>query len=184
VNDDTKPSAPPPPPARKSAWSKSQRLVRAVWGIAGRPVWACVPGARPSLIRLFGGSVGSGCRFAGSVKIAVPWNLRIGSRVAVGEDAVLYSLGTITIGDDVVIDARAHVCAGTHDMTDSTFPLLRPPIEIGDGCFVGFDAFIGPDVTLGEGCRVWPRAAVYRSQPAGASLRGNPAAPIEPETEA
>ena len=38
-----------------------------------------------------------------------------------------------------------------------------------------------PLVELGDGCRVWPRASVYKGAPDGTNLRGNPAKPFEPE---
>jgi putative colanic acid biosynthesis acetyltransferase WcaF len=90
----------------------------------------------------------------------------------------------ITLGDGVVLDCRAHLCAGTHDMTDSRFPLLRPPITLGKGVFVGIDAYIGPGVELGDGCRVWPRASVYRSADASSHLIGCPAKPASDDDRA
>ena len=134
-----------------------------------------VPPVRSSLIRLFGGSVGRRCRFARQVEIAIPWNLRIGNDVQVGERTILYSLGVITLGDEVVIDYKAHLCAGSHDLTDTTFPLTTPAITVGAASFIGLDAYIGPGVALGEGCRVAPRASVFRDVATGAHVRGNPA---------
>jgi len=149
----------------------------------GKVVWTVVPPLRPTLIRLFGGKVGRGCRFDAGVEVTIPWNVRIGDGVKVREGAIIYSLGPITIGDRCVLDSRAHLCAGTHDMTDPTFPLVKPPITLGDDCFIGIDAYVAPDIELGDGCRVWPRSSVYKSQPAGTAVRGNPARVIDPETE-
>jgi putative colanic acid biosynthesis acetyltransferase WcaF len=165
-------------------WTFRQKVIRFIWSTAGRAVWFCAAGLRPWLIRRFGGRVGPGCRFARSVNIIIPWNLHFGCNVEVGRDAILYSLGVITIGDGVVIDDFAHLCAGTHDFTDSRFPLVKSPITIGPGTFIGIDAYIAPDVTLGAGCRVWPRSSVYRSFGDGASLQGNPARPVAPGEEA
>lgn len=166
-----------PPPARRSVWTARQKLVRVLWGTLGRVCWVAAPGARSALLRLFGATVGANCRLPRSVQIMIPWNIHLGSGVCVGERTILYGLGPIRIGDGTVIDYRAHLCAGTHDMTDSRFPLIKPPITIGARCFIGIDAYIGPDVTLGDGCRVWARASVYRSFPAGTELIGNPAKP-------
>ncbi|MCL4741130.1 MAG: hypothetical protein KJZ54_02915 [Phycisphaerales bacterium] len=179
----TGPTPAVPPPARKSVWTPKQKLVRAVWGTVGRVLWELLPPARASLIRLFGGRVGRGCSFGSGVDIAIPWNIRCGDRVQVADRVILYGLGPITIGDDTVIDYRAHLCAGTHDMTDSRFPLLKPPIAVGRGCFIGLDAYIGPGVELGDRCRVAPRASVYKSAPADTWLRGNPARPFDPAAE-
>jgi putative colanic acid biosynthesis acetyltransferase WcaF len=139
---------------------------------------------RSVVLRAFGARVGRGCRFASSVDIAIPWNLRIGDGVRVGPRVLLYSLGTIDLGDGVTLDRRAHLCAGSHDFTDPSFPLLRPPITLGPGVFVGLDAFIGPDVTLGEGCVVHPRASVYGSHKPRVELRGNPAKPVDLDARA
>lgn len=156
--------------------------MRLAWATVARPFWLCFPGLRPALIRVFGGRVGKDCAFAPSVEITIPWHVRCGDGVRVGERVILYGLGPITIGSGTVIDYKAHLCAGTHDMTDSRFPLLKTPITIGERCFIGIDAYIAPEVTLGDGCRVWPRASVYKSYPAGTNLRGNPAKPFEPES--
>ena len=135
------------------------------------------PRLRASLLRLFGGSVGSGCRLSRTVDIIIPWNIHLGNDVQVADRVILYGLGPITIGNGTVIDVRAHLCAGSHDMRDTRFPLTRPPISIGAGCFIGVDAYIAPDVTLGDGCRVLHRASVYKSFPEGTELVGNPARP-------
>ena len=166
------------PPARRSAWSAKQKAIRLLWGTIGRLAW-CVPAFRPRTLRIFGGTVGQRCTFARSVEITIPWNICIGDDVQVCERAILYSLGTITIGSGTVIDVRAHLCAGSHDMHDTRFPLTRPPITIGRNCFIGIDTYIAPDVELGDGCRIHHRASVYKSCPADSELAGNPAKPVE-----
>lgn len=173
-----------PLPARQSVWTRREKVLRLAWACLARPLWVLAPRLRPMLLGLFGGEAGRGCTFAASVEIAIPWHVRCGDNVRVGERVILYGLGPITIGSGTVIDYKAHLCAGTHDMTDSRFPLLKTPITIGADCFIGIDAYIAPDVELGDGCRVWPRASVYRSFPANTHLRGNPARPIEPEAPA
>jgi len=186
ANPDHTPAAglretPATPGFRRSAWTPKQKIIRALWGTVGRALWLLVPPARSALIRVFGGAVGPGCSFHRSVAIAIPWNLEIGSGVRVGPSAILYSLGLITIGDRTALDRRAHLCAGTHDMTDPNFPLLCPPITVGKDCLIGIDAYVGPEVTLGDGCTVEARASVYKPFPAGTRLRGNPATPVETE---
>ena len=162
------------PPARRSAWTTRQKILRMAWGTFGRLCWQ-VPMFRAPVLRLFGGTVGRDCRLARTIEITIPWNLSLGDGVQVGERVILYGLGPITIGPGTVIDVRAHLCAGSHDMRDTRFPLTRPPITIGAECFIGVDAYIAPDVVLGDRCRVLHRASVYKSFPAGTMLEGNPA---------
>ena len=163
------------PPERRTAWTLRQRVVRLLWGTIGRLLWFVLPRCRPSLLRLFGGKVGRNCEFAGRVEITIPWNIEMGDECRVAERVILYSLGPITLGTGVRLDIRSHLCAGSHDMRDTRFPLERPPISIGDGSFIGVDAYIAPGVTVGKNCVVWPRASVYSDIPDSAKVRGNPA---------
>jgi putative colanic acid biosynthesis acetyltransferase WcaF len=179
TDDSSKTTSPAPLPPRRTTWTLKQNLARVVWGTVGRVLWVVLPPMRASLIRVFGGRVGANCVFARDVDIIIPWNLDIGPNVEVGSRVTLYSLGKITIGRDTVLDDKAHLCAGTHDFNDPLFPLISPPITIGERCVIGIDAYIGPGVVLGDGCRIWPRASVYKSFAASTELRGNPARTIE-----
>ena len=163
------------PPQRVSPWTTRQKLVRVAWETVGRVLWCVAPGSRPSLLRLFGARVGRRCRFARSVEIVIPWNLTIGDDVVVGDHVVLYALGPIDIANGVVLDTRAHLCAGSHDIGDPRFPQTRPPISIGRDTYLGIDTYVAPGVTIGERCRVHPRSSVFRDAPDDAELRGNPA---------
>lgn len=165
---------------RKTPWTLKQNIARTIWMTFGRILWLLLPAQRSRLIRLFGGRVGKNCVFASSVEVTIPWHVDIGNNVRVRSASVIYSLGEIRIGDDCVLDARTHLCAGTHDMSDPSFPLVRMPITLGDRCFLGIDTYVGPGVELGNGCLVWPRTSVYKSEPAGTALRGNPARVIDP----
>ena len=167
------------PPTRRTVWTTRQRIIRLLWGTAGKVVWICCPCARSSILRLFGAKIGKGCSFARSVEIVVPWNLITGDDCHVAEHVILYTLGTIKLGDRVRIDTRAHLCAGSHDMRDTTFPLIRPPISIGNDSFIGVDAFVSPNISLGANTIVHPRASVYKNYDGDVSLQGNPARPIE-----
>ncbi len=54
-----------------------------------------------------------------SATIYMPWNLEVGDWSSIGEHAFIYNLGRVTIGSKTTIFHRAHLCAGTHDYTDS-----------------------------------------------------------------
>ena len=163
------------PPQRKTVWTFKQKIVRLLWGTVGKLMWWVLPSFRSRLIRTFGGKIGKNCSFAKSVEITIPWNLIAGDGCKVASHVILYSLGTITLGNNVRIDTRAHLCAGSHDMRDTTFPLTRPPIFIGDNSYIGVDAFIAPNVSLGEQTIVHPRASVYKNFDGNVELTGNPA---------
>jgi len=167
------------PPLRRTAWPIVQLFLRVLWGTFGWLLWMVFPFCRPFLLRVFGAKVGKGCTFARTVQITIPWNLVIGNDCHFADHCILYALGTITLGNQVRVDTRAHLCAGSHDMKDTTFPLVRPPITVGDNSFIGVDAYIAPSVVLGSNVIVYPRASVYRSFGDSSELLGNPARIIE-----
>ena len=99
----------------------------------------------------------------------------MGDWSAIGEHAFIYNLGPIRVGSQVTISQRAHLCAGTHDYSDPTLPLLKPPIEIRDQAWICADAFVGPGVTVGEGAVVGARAVAMRDVEPWHVVAGNPA---------
>ena len=109
----------------------------------------------------------------------MPWNLEIGDWSAIGEGALIYSLGKVTIGTRATISHRAHLCAGTHDYTSPSLPLIKPPITIGDQCWICADSFIGPNVTIGEGAVVGARAVATKDVEPWSIVAGNPAKRIK-----
>jgi putative colanic acid biosynthesis acetyltransferase WcaF len=159
-------------------YSGGEQLRRVAWDF-GR--WLLVLSPRPcfawrrSVLRLFGARIGPHVNVYSSCRIYMPWNLTVGEWSALGEDVLVYSLGKVVIGRRVTLSYRAHVCAGTHDFSDPTLPLLKPPVMIEDDAWVGTEAFVGPGVTLGAGAIVGARAVVVRSVAPRAIVVGNPA---------
>ena len=92
---------------------------------------------------------------------------------------MIYNLGPVTIGENVTVSQRAHLCAGTHDATDPTMPLLKPPIAVADQVWICADAFVGPDVTVHEGAVVGARAVAVADVDAWTVVAGNPARVIK-----
>lgn len=105
----------------------------------------------------------------------MPWNLDIGDWSSIGEYALIYNLGKVTIGKCVTVSHRAHLCAGTHDYEDPSMPLLKPPIVIGDQSWICADAYVGPGVCIGEGSVVGARAVVVKDVEKWGVAVGNPA---------
>ena len=151
---------------------------RILWALA-TPLFRLSPrplfGWRRALLRLFGARVGRHVHVYPSARIYLPWNLTLGDAASIGEWALIYNLGPITIGDRATISHRAHLCAGTHDYRDPTLPLLRLPIEIGPQAWVCADAFVGPTVRVGEGAIVGAAAVVVRDVAPWQIVAGNPA---------
>jgi len=160
-------------------WTPTEMVRRVLWELLRRPLFAWTPRPfwawRRAVLRLFGARVGREVHFHPTVRIAIPWNLRVDDYAAVGDFVILYSLGVITIGKAATISQYAHLCAGSHDYRQRSLPLLKPPIRIGAGAWVCADAFVGPGVAVGDMAVVGARAVAVRDVPEGAIVAGNPA---------
>ena len=53
--------------------------------------------------------------------------------------------------------------------------LLKPPSHTADDAWICADAFVGPEVTIGEGAVVGARAVAVKDVPAWTVVVGNPA---------
>ena len=131
------------------------------------------------MLRCFGAKVGHSVHVYPTTTIYFPWNLEAGDEAAIGERALIYNLGRVTLGARVTVSHGAHICAGTHDHTKPDFPLLRPPIIIGPEAWICADAFVGPGVTIGEGAIVGARAVAVKDVRPWSIVIGNPAREIK-----
>ncbi|QOV91088.1 glycosyltransferase [Humisphaera borealis] len=163
----------------ESPWSMREKIGRVVWmfvqGTLFRHSFHNWYMLRRMMLRCFGAKVGRNVRVRPTVRVEIPWHLELADDVSVGDFAILYSLGRIRIGRGTTISQYAHLCAGTHDYTKPQFPLICPPITIGQDVWVAADSFIGPNVTVGDHAIVGARATVVRDVPAAQIFGGNPA---------
>lgn len=167
----------------QSPYSLREKLARLAWGVVEPTLFRLSFRTwyryRGWLLRRFGARIDPTARVHRTVRIECPWNLSIGPDSAVGESAILYCLGPVTIGARVTVSQYAHLCAGTHDYTSLQMPLVRPPIIVGDDAWIGADAFVGPSVTIADGVILGARSSAFRSLPARTVCVGNPARPVK-----
>lgn len=159
-----------------------ERMLEALWHIAGQPLMRVTfhnwYGLRRWLLRLFGAEVHRTARIRPSAKISYPWRLKVGAHTAIGDHAILFCLGPITIGARCTISQYAHLCAGSHDYTSRTMPLVTRPIVIEDDAWIAADVFVGPGVVVGRDSVVGARSTVLHSLPPGMICSGDNAKPI------
>lgn len=163
---------------KATKYSRKELFLRVLWGF-GKVAFRLIPrpcfGLRRAILRGFGAKVGSNVNIYPSALIYYPWNLEIGDDSSIGEWALVYNLGRVTIGERTTISQRVHLCAGTHDYNDPTMRLMKPPITIGDEVWVCADAFVGPNVQIADRCIIGARAVVMKSINDSAIVAGNPA---------
>ncbi len=132
-------------------------------------------GWRRFLLRLFGAEIGKKVLLRPKMRTQFPWKVSIGDFSWIGDDVVLYSLGQITIGANVVVSQKCYLCTGSHDSSEPSFPIFFLPIDIEDECWLATDVFVGPGVGIGKGTVVGARSSVFKSLPAGKICIGSPA---------
>lgn len=166
----------------ESPYTLKEKIARVAWTYFGQNLFHMTfhnwYGLRGLILRSFGAKLGHFVRLRPTAKFEQPWNLRIGDNSVIGDHAIIYCLGKVTIGSHVTISQNAHICAGSHDFTRPDLPLLRPPIAIGDHVWIAADAFVGPGVTVGEGVLLGARGCAVKNLDAWTIYAGNPARAI------
>ena len=132
-------------------------------------------GWRVLLLSLFGMKHKDHVGVYPTCKVWAPWNVEMGSYVAIDDAVNLYSAAKITIGTKVAISREVFVCTASHDITKPNRPLLAAPITICDGVWVGARAIILPGVMIGEGAIVAAGAVVTKDVKPWTVVGGNPA---------
>ncbi|MDX6745245.1 putative colanic acid biosynthesis acetyltransferase [Polaribacter sp. PL03] len=132
-------------------------------------------GFRRFLLRLFGAKIGEDVIIRPTVRITYPWKVSIGDYSWIGDDVVLYSLGEIEIGNNVVVSQKSYICAASHDYLKSNFPIFAQKVTIKDECWLATDVFVAPGITIHRGTVVGSRSSVYKDLPENKVCMGNPA---------
>lgn len=160
------------------------KIARTTWRITSLLVFRPLPARcfrrwRILVLKVFGAKISWTCTIHSSVKIWAPWNLKVGQFSCLGPEVDCYNQGGITVGDNVTISQKTSLCASSHDYRLPDHPLTLNPIHVGDRAWIAAEAFIGPNVSVGDGAVVGARAAVFSDVEAWTVVGGNPAKPIK-----
>jgi len=166
--------------SRGAPYRGSEYVKKALWRLVQATLFRIArPRQRATLLRLFGADMHPTAHLRGSVRVHHPWLLRMGAYSNLGEDVQVYNLGPVVIGDHTSVSQGVHLCAGTHEWRTPSMALVRSSITIGSGVWVCADAFIGPNVRIGNNCVVAARAVVLSDVLDGVIVMGNPAAVVK-----
>ena len=87
-------------------------------------------GFRRFILRAFGAKIGKKVKIRPTVRITYPWKVSVGDYSWIGDDVVLYSLGDIEIGENLVIFQKSYLCTGSHNYLQIDFPIFAKKITI------------------------------------------------------
>ena len=155
------------------------RLQRLMWMASWSLLAAWTPGPllkwRLWLLRRFGARIDPTAVVHGKSVIWWPGNLVMGRFSSLGPGVICYNVARVTIEDYAIVSQRAHLCTGTHDIQDSGFPLVSRPITLQANSWVAAEAFVGPNVVIGEGAVLGARGVAAKSLEPWTVYVGNPA---------
>lgn len=164
-------------------YPKSEVLRRWLWLLVQSTVFRWSPrpfhGFRAWLLRCFGAHINGPVVIFPTVKIVFPRRLSLEKHSMIGPHVNLYNLATIRLDYGANISQHCHLCAGTHDFTRWSMPLVTKPIVIGSNAWLGADVFVGPGVTIGALCVVGARSVVVKDLPPAMICAGQPCHPIK-----
>lgn len=108
-----------------------------------------------------------------------PPSLRIGDRSSLNRFLKIVCLGTVEIGEDVLLGDRVYISDVEFlpwSGEDRTHPLTEPkPVVIGDRVHVGIGVVVKPGVTIGADAFLGAGAVIRDDVPPGGLVVGDPA---------
>lgn len=90
--------------------------------------------------------------------------------------------GYISIGENCFIGMNTVFCAITHEIGKKNKRAGENqyyPINVGNGCWIGANSAIMPNVTIGDGCIIGAGSVVIRDCESNCLYAGNPAKKIK-----
>jgi maltose O-acetyltransferase len=150
-------------------------------------------GLRASILRQAGFHIGEGTLICGTPNFScgekeVSTHGRLVANLSIGEGCLIevgctFELDArITIGDRVTIGHQVIILTATHELGPRTHragPIIRTPVNIESGVWIGARSLILPGITLGEGSVVAPGSVVNKDVAPHARVGGIPAKQLE-----
>ncbi len=170
-------------------YPRREVLLRWLWGFIEATLFRWSPRPlhrwRAWLLKWFGAEIPEPSQVVvfPTARITFPWRLRLEPRAMIGPHVRIYNPGRITLDRGANLSQHVHLCAGTHDYTRWSMPLVTAPIHIGANAWLGADVFVGPGVTVGDLCVVGARSVVVRDLPPRKVCVGSPCRPVKDRPE-
>lgn len=164
----------------ETPYPSGEVALRLLWAAVQHTLFRWSPrplhGFRARLLRLFGARIPEPSKVVifPTATVVFPWRLALEPRSMVGPGVAIYNLASVTLRRGANLSQNAHLCAGTHDYSRWSMPLVTRPIEIGENAWLGADVFVGPGVRVGELCVIGARSVVVKDTPARTVCAGNP----------
>lgn len=122
--------------------------------------------------------IGRGTFIAKRNYIMTPQQLTIGEHSHINRGCTIDARGGITIGANVSVSYNVSIMTGSHDYNSTSFRGRFLPIRIDDYAWIGNNAVIQQNITIGRGAVVCAGAVVTKDVPPFSVVAGVPARSI------
>jgi len=160
------------------AYSFGHMVIRLLWNATWLLAASWTPKYfarwRRFLLRLFGAQMAPFSDVRGTARVWYPPLLTMESHTVLSAQVNCYNMERVTIKSNTIVSRLAFICAGTHDYTKASHPLVARPIVIGPNVWVCAEAFVGPGSHVPEGCVVGARSVVTGQLQPWSVYAGNP----------
>lgn len=164
----------------------SLKLHRLMWVVVNQTIFRYSPffcyGWRRFLLRLFGAKLHRTSSICRRAIINEPWNLTMGEKAMICNDAWVMCYAPVVIGDRSNVGEFARVLTGGHVANSKTYKGLSSSVIIGKDCWIASCAMLvsGGRRTLnvGDGAIVGAGSVVFLNVKPMAVMAGNPAEQI------
>lgn len=133
---------------------------------------------RRLMLRMAKMKIGKGTFVMKKCYFMEPGRISIGRHSHINRGCLLDGRGGLTIGDSVSVSHQVSIITGSHDKDSSDFRERDLPIVIEDYAWIGANATILQNVTIGKGAVVCAGAVVTKDVPEFTVVGGVPAKPI------
>lgn len=166
-------------PVQTSPFTIREKFFSRIWKFFNATLFRILPynfvGYRRFLLRLFGAKIAKNASIERTAIIDFPWNLTMGYQSSIGENAWVYCLEKITIGEKSCIGKDVYLITGSHDIDDPSFSLITKPIIIKDGFWVATGSKLLPGVILNNFSVIGAFSIVMKDVPENQIWAGTPA---------
>lgn len=165
----------------------STKIFRTFWNITSYILFKPFPTKifrpwRILILRIFGAKIEWDSEVYSSVKIWIPWKLKMGHRACLGPNVICYNQDYIVLEDDAIVSQYSYLCTASHDvnkLNTAHGSLIIAPIVIKEKAWIGCKAYINLGVTIGKAAIVGATASVYKDVDEYHIVGGNPAKTIK-----
>jgi putative colanic acid biosynthesis acetyltransferase WcaF len=99
----------------------------------------------------------------------------MGPESSLSDDVVCYNVDKVIMDEGAIVSQFTILCAGSHDISNLSVPVITAPIHLRKRAWVGMSSFISMGVTIGEFAVVAARANVVKDVEPWSVVGGNPA---------